>query len=258
MLSEKISEYLRLTHIENESENGYIVSSYLLYVNAREMMVEFAERLSRIEKQYHQLLVSYTNILKVKRSIPMTKRPEPSAIFLNVPQYNRIYTCILRWFSKKGYDLINERVMLNFINAPAIYEAYVLIKLINQIKARGYELVESKTVVYPRQANWFYRNQNYNNTFVFTSEDAKITLYYEPVIYDDDKASINGIGIYRNNSVSLNRETDDENCYPIVVCSPIVKKRKGIIMCRITCLSMKPKKKNSICSAMLNLAEKIR
>lgn len=209
VLSDKINEYLRLTRMENESENGYIVSSYLLYVNAREMLIEFAERLSKIEKQYHQLVMSYANILKVKR-IPMVKRPEPSAIFMNVPQYNRIYTCILRWFSKKGYDLVNERVMLNFINAPSIYEAYVLIKLINQIKDSGYKLVESKVVAYPRQANWLYRNPNYNNTFVFESDDAKVTLYYEPVIYDEDRTSVNGIGVYRNNSVSLNRETDDE------------------------------------------------
>lgn len=226
VLFEKINEYLRLTRIENEVENGYIVSSYLLYVNARMILSEFAERLSKLEKQYQQLVMSYANILKVKR-IQMVKRPEPSAIFMNVPQYNRIYICILRWFSKKGYDLIKERVMFNFINAPSIYEAYVLIKMINQIRDRGYELVESKTVTYPRQANWIYRNQNYNNTFIFKSEDAKITLYYEPIIYDEDRTNVNAIGIYRNNSVSLNRETEDERQGHYYVPDYVIKYEEG-------------------------------
>ena len=209
LLSKKINDYIKLIRIESESEDGYIVSPYLLYVNARTVLIEFVERLSKLEKKYQQLLMSYVSILKVKR-IPMVKCPEPSAIFMNIPQYNRIYICILRWFSKKGYDLINERIMLNFINAPLVYEAYVLIKLINQIKGSGYTLKESKLVSYPRRANWLYKNQNYNNTFIFVSEDAKITLYYQPVIYDEDKTSVNEIALYRNNSVSLNRETDDE------------------------------------------------
>lgn len=117
--------------------------------------------------------------------------------------------------------------MLNFINAPSIYEAYVLIKLINQIKGRDYKLVESKTVIYPRQTNWLYRNQKYNNTFVFEFEDTKITLYYEPVIYDEDRANVNGIGVYRNNSVSLNRETDDERQGHYYVPDYVIKYENG-------------------------------
>lgn len=174
-----------------------------------ETMNEFINRISGLEKQFHKLVVSYAQILNVKR-ITMDKRPEPTAIFMNLPQYNRIYTCILRWFGKSGYDLINEKAMLNFTNAPSIYEIYVLIKMINHIKEFGYELKETKAILYPKQKNWIYKNQNYNNTYIFTNEDSKITLYYEPIIYDEDRTNINGVALYRNNSISLNRETDDE------------------------------------------------
>lgn len=65
-------------------------------------------------------------------------------------------------------------------------------------------------VNYPKQPAWLYKNQKYNNTFVFTNDHSKITLYYEPIIYDEDRTNVNGIAIYRNNTVSINRETDDE------------------------------------------------
>lgn len=208
-LSKKITDYTSLIGSGNETENGYIVSSHLLYMNAHARLIEFLEKLSVLENKYHQLLVSYSNILKVKR-IPMQSCPEPSAIFMNVPQYNKIYTEIRRWFGKKGYDLQNERVMLQFMNAPAIYEAYVLIKLINHIKDRGYKLVTSEVVTYPKQSSWIYKNGDYQNTFVFEGEDAKITLYYEPVLYDTDCSDVNQISLYRNNTISLNHETDDE------------------------------------------------
>lgn len=208
-LSEKIQEYINLLHTETVADDGYIVSSYLLYANAREVLDEFQNRILELKKQYQKLVASYSKILIVKR-VTMAKRPEPSAIFMNLPQYNRIYECILRWFGKTGYDLINERIMISFTHAPAIYEAYVLIKLITQIKEFGYDLIESKLAVYPKQAGWLYKNQNYNNTFVFSNEDSKIILYYEPVIYDEDRRNINGIELYRNNNISLGRDTDDE------------------------------------------------
>lgn len=210
-LAEKMKEYIKLFHTHNGQENGYIISSYLLYVNARDTLNEFIDRISGLERQFHKLVVSYAQILDVKR-ITIDRRPEPTAIFMNLPQYNRIYTCILRWFGKSGYDLVNEKAMLNFTNAPSIYEVYVLIKMNNHIKEFGYKLKEAKAASYPKQKNWIYKNQNqnYNNTYIFTKDDSRITLYYEPVIYDEDRTNINGIALYRNNSISLNQETDDE------------------------------------------------
>jgi hypothetical protein len=142
-LSEKIQEYINLLCTETVVDDGYIVSSYLLYANAREALDEFQNRILELKRQYQKLVASYSKILVVRR-VTMAKRPEPSAIFMNLPQYNRIYECILRWFGKTGYDLINERTMISFTHAPAIYEAYVLIKLITQIKEFGYDLIESK------------------------------------------------------------------------------------------------------------------
>ena len=209
VLKEKIKDYINFVNIDSENTDGYIVSSYLLYMNARDTLEEFFDKIIQLEKQYQKLVNSYGRILKVKR-ISMNMRPDPTPIFMNLPQYNRIYTCILRWFDKVGYDLLNERVMLSFFNAPSIYEAYVLIKLINQIKEFGYTLNNSSRVNYPKQSNWLHKCQNYNNTYFFSNEHSRLVLYYEPTVYDDDSSSINGIGLYRNNTISLNHETEDE------------------------------------------------
>lgn len=233
-LSEKIQEYINLLCTETVVDDGYIVSSYLLYANAREALDEFQNRILELKRQYQKLVASYSKILVVRR-VTMAKRPEPSAIFMNLPQYNRIYECILRWFGKTGYDLINERTMISFTHAPAIYEAYVLIKLITQIKEFGYDLIESKLAAYPKQAGWLYKNQNYNNTFVFSNEDSKITLYYEPVIYDEDRRNINGIELYRNNNISLGRDTDDERKGRYYVPDYIIKYEKDVKKQYIIC-----------------------
>lgn len=208
-LKSKILDYVKKICQESKEEDGYIVSSYILYLNAVDVLKEFADRLDSLEKQYNKLVSSYDRILAVKR-IQMIKRPEPTAVFMNLPQYNRIYMCILKWFGKMGYDLVNEKVMLNFLNAPAIYEAYTLIKLINFIKNMGYKLILSKKVIYPKEGNWKYKNTSYNNTYIFDAGDSKITLYYQPLIYDEDRFNVNELALYRNNSVSLNKESDDE------------------------------------------------
>lgn len=208
-LSVQIRNYLDLIRYDNETENGYIVSAYLLYVNAKEVLEEFLVRVEGIENQFQKMLTMYSRILNVKR-VSLKSRPQPTPIFLNVPQYNRVYTCIMRWFSHKGYDLSNEKVMLNFFDAPSIYEAYTLIKLVNQIKEMGYELVEVKKIAYPKKSNWAYNSKDCNNTYIFRDDNSEITLYYEPFVYNEDRSDINNISLYRNNSTSLNRETDEE------------------------------------------------
>ncbi len=225
-LSGQIREYISLFRYNDEVENGYIVSAYLLYINAKEVLEEFLTRIDELENQFKKMVTMYARILKVKR-VSMINRPQPTAIFLNVPQYNRVYNCILRWFSRKGYDLSNERVMLNFFDASSIYEAYTLIKLISQIKDMGYELVESKKVNYPKKSNWSYNVKDCNNTYVFKDENSEITLYYEPYIYNEDRTSINQIALYRNNSTALNRETDEERHGEYYVPDYIIKHTEG-------------------------------
>jgi hypothetical protein len=70
---------------------------------------------------------------------------------------------------------------------------------------------------------------------VFSNEDSKITLYYEPVIYDEDRRNINGIELYRNNNISLGRDTDDERKGRYYVPDYIIKYEKDVKIQYLIC-----------------------
>ncbi|MBQ2445049.1 MAG: hypothetical protein II272_01275, partial [Oscillospiraceae bacterium] len=74
----------------------------------------------------------------------------------------------------------------------------------------GYDLLESKKCHYPVPQRWKYKNTECKNTFVFSGMGKNVTLYYQPVIFDYNSHRINGIGLYRNNTISLNHDNKDE------------------------------------------------
>lgn len=207
-LQHKIEDFLSGLQFDEEDDE-YIISSHLIYLNASETLKGFLTHICKIEEKMKYLFVSYRRIFLVKH-VDCTTQPKPTAIFLSVPQYNRIYTCILKWFTKSGYEFKREKAMMYFYNVPAIYEVYVLIKLLHHIQSHGYKLINSQHIIYPQKKRERYQSKQYNNTFTLKNGDVAITVYYEPVIYDADSREINGIGIYRNNTTSLTHGTDEE------------------------------------------------
>ena len=85
-------------------------------------------------------------------------RPRPTAIFMSVPQHNRIYVRIHRWFRFGIYDFSKENFMLLFIKISSLYESYLLTKMLCYFRDRGYSLGVSKHCVYPVSKRWKYRN----------------------------------------------------------------------------------------------------
>ena len=170
------------------------------YANAESILKEFVEKTDELEKKYRELIRSYSYILDVEE-VEMNERPEPTAIFMNLPQYNIIYTCMMRWFEKTGYDLKKEKTILNLYSAPTIYEAYILIKLINQIKDAGYTLEKTQKKNYTADPRWNYQQVDYNNVYIFKDDESTITLYYQPIIYADTRQMTAGVSLYRNTFV---------------------------------------------------------
>lgn len=66
------------------------------------------------------------------------------------------------------------------------------------------KLIESKRFAYSVN-NSYYNNTKYNNTFIFENVNMKLTFYFQPVIYGDDR-KINGISIFRNTSSTAKTE----------------------------------------------------
>lgn len=215
-LKKQVSDLLKTFILDgntNNQEGEYIVSSQIFYKQAIEVLRGYNGRLQELSDRFEQLSLYYNSLWRVT-PMEMVMMPEARPIFLAVPQYNRIYMCILKWFGKRGYDFSKEKAMMNFISLPAVFEFYVLAKLVESFKKKGFSLLRAEYADYALSENSLYQNKECRNTFEFKKEDYVITLYYSPVIYcyerNNDKGIINGIALYRNNSIPLPSDNDVE------------------------------------------------
>lgn len=200
-----------LSKIPNDEDysSEYIYSSFFMFSETRKMIEDGKARLGKLSEKFTYLWGMYSDILR----IPLDQHivpPRPTAIFLSVPQYNRIFVRIHQWFSFGIYNFSKEHFMLSFIKISALYESYLLAKFLCYFRDRGYSLESSRRCVYPVSKRWKYKNTSVRNTFVLKNDQKRITLYYQPVIFDTDQRSVNGIGLYRNNSISVYAGNEDD------------------------------------------------
>lgn len=188
----------------------YIYSSFFMFKETKRMLENGLVRLTDLRTKFARLRTMYSGALKIKPEA-MINEPRPSHIFISVPQYNRIFVQIHKWFQFGIYDFTRENFMLSFIKISSLYEGYLLTKMITYFQNRGYELENVKKCIYPTKRNWKYKNTNCYNTFLFKNANHKLTLYYQPVIYDTDECGVNGIGLLRNNSISVWNGDNDDN-----------------------------------------------
>ena len=200
-----------LSKIPNDEDysSEYIYSSFFMFSETRKMIEDGKTQLEKLSEKFTYLWGMYSDILR----IPLDQHivpPRPTAIFLSVPQYNRIFVRIHQWFSFGIYNFSKEHFMLSFIKISALYESYLLAKFLCYFRDRGYSLESSRRCVYPVSKRWKYKNTSVRNTFVLKNGQKRITLYYQPVIFDTDQRSVNGIGLYRNNSISVYAGNEDD------------------------------------------------
>lgn len=189
----------------------YIYSSFFMFSETRKMLEDGLQRLTNLYGKFSQLWSMYRNALMIPEELIATK-PRPTATFMSVPQYNKIFTRIHQWFNFGIYDFAKENFMLSFIKISSLYESFILTKLISYFKERGYLLTQSKRCSYPATSpKWKYRNTRCDNTFSFANGQHSIKLYYQPVIYDTDRSSVNGIFLYRNNSIPVSTGDNDDD-----------------------------------------------
>ena len=182
--------------------DDYVTSSYFIYINTAETLRVVLNDVREMHKKYYDLFTAYSKILPVKKMVVQSV-PKPTHIFMSVPQYRQIYDCIVSWFTMGAFTLNEQHYMLSFLRISALYEVYVLSKIIEFFCGCEYSLngIERKT--YTFSGRTFYENTTCNNYYVFEKEGSRVTVYYQPVIYNVDKSSISGIGLYRNTSISF-------------------------------------------------------
>lgn len=188
----------------------YIYSSFFMFTETRRMLENGLDRLKSLRIKFAHLWTMYSSALRIQPEA-MLSEPQPSHIFMSVPQYNRIFVQIHKWFRFGIYDFTKESFMLSFIKISSLYEGYLLAKMIAYFQDRGYALENVKKCVYPTKRNWKYKNTNCSNTFIFKNGQHRLTLYYQPVVFDTDESGVNGIGLIRNNSIPVFTRDNDDN-----------------------------------------------
>lgn len=194
----------------NERIDGeYIDSSYFVYYSNYTILSTNCIRIENLIKRFKTLWVEYSKCMNVS-DFSINTPPKPSSIFITIPQYNKIFQRVHQWFNYGIYDFQAENYMLSFVKISTLYESYLLLKMISFFTSKGFSIISQSKCRYPISQRWQYKNTICDNTFCFSNSNIDITLYYQPVIFDNDKSKVNDIGLYRNNNISLNSDGEVE------------------------------------------------
>lgn len=205
----EISDALsRFPTVPKETDN-YVTSSYFVYVNTAETLRVILTDIKRLHKDFDNLFFTYSKILPVK-SIFVNGPPKPTHIFMSIPHYRHIYDSAISWYKMGAFTLEEQRYMLSFLKVSALYEVYVLSKFVTYLLNSQYDIQNIEKKNYPFSGKTLYENTYCNNYFVFKKGESVVTLYYQPVVYNNDKRSVANIGLYRNTSISFPKNLDDD------------------------------------------------
>jgi len=167
-------------------------SFLLLFENlfSRDYITNTVPEVTKLQASVNKLVRRYSAALKIKPSF-LKSSPRATHVFKEVPQYREIFDCIREWY-KGVYDFEQSRFLLYCIGSSRLYESFVLTEILQYMNNEGY-IIESQKFEYDALDD-LYQNTNFNNTFVCTGENKIITVYYQPVVYED-KRCLNGINL---------------------------------------------------------------
>lgn len=138
----------------------------------------------------------------------LSQEPEPTAIFLSVPQYHQIYQEMYRWYHLNQYIMDMLACLNPVVKFSELYEKYLLAKHLEFFQTifpldQGWQQTQN-LLEFQHPKNW---KQEFTLpsepggafSFVFRKEHFEITLYYQPLVYahTDPVEETHGIGLRR-------------------------------------------------------------
>ena len=159
--------------------------------------------LFNIKNSLNDIYFVYKNFMKCEEII-VTFLPKFSEIFKNNHHYRNMYIVIEKWFNKGNYNLKNMEIFTLFTTVDKVYEYYCLIFISQALISLGF--------IAEKYFEYTYSNDKYStfsekNTFIYKNNDSKVTLYYQPLIYNNRFE--NNISLYRVDGYKENIFTPD-------------------------------------------------
>ena len=154
------------------------------------------EKISGLREKFQRLLKLYKDALQIPLPTNFLA-PQPTPIFLSVPQYNQIFLALHEWLKFGACDFAREDFMLELARNWNLYEKYLLLKFLAYLRAVEFTPVKSSRVTYPLPAGAIYEPTKIRNKFTFEKGATRVTIYYQPVVYNKPTTAHD---LYRNNS----------------------------------------------------------
>ena len=198
--------FFKIITTQSVSLTGYISSVQYIFQGTMRRLEKNKEELLFLKDNIVRLYYAYFSIFNFEVE-EINRIPEPTPIFMSIPQYNVVFNSIVQWFKFGGYNLEKEECLLPLLINNQLYEYYALLKILNSIvhEVSNNKLVAVKQFYYKLPSKALYRNTLYNNTFIFETPSKRISVFYQPVIfgqsYSSDLMENNSIGLYRNTTL---------------------------------------------------------
>ena len=178
------------------------------YVSSAEaIMGVVLKRLKNHQSQLEALLSHAKRISgQYRQVLPVTPAtygevPAPSKVFLTIPAYRLVYQCMCDWQKMGPLHLMDEGLLLTTFERSRLYELFCLFKLIDDLRAAGFEITDHKRFVYSaRPPHW--PQSPVPNTFVLEKRSdgktvSRVTVFYEPFICSPMRSLENGVDLVR-------------------------------------------------------------
>lgn len=201
-LMDSISQTIQALPLKIERRDEYVSSSSFMFQAAALSLDNTLEDLKRLQSIYSSLYAAYSASIPA-RAIHLQKLPLPTNTFLKIPAYRQIYELMSTWYEMADVRVLDLRFMQTFLQITTLYEVYVLTKLGTLFEGMGFQRVSSRFIQYEFETETLYENSSINNIYEYVRDDVKVTLYYQPVIYDRMKRDLGVVELYRSTSISF-------------------------------------------------------
>lgn len=195
------------TMVQGATHSAYLPSYRCILGKMSRVLLLQKERVSLLQERCLGLALEYHRILEYPLEVweRLEGTPRPTAILLTVPQYHGIYTHMDQWFHEGMYDFGREQAFLSCIQISTLYEQYLLTRFIQYFQEEGWERERFYCQRYgPELGAYPEHSREVPNSFVFSRGRVKVSLFYQPNIYDSDHRKWNAVvGLYRNNNNTL-------------------------------------------------------
>lgn len=158
------------------------------------------KRLKALRQRGARLLRSYSQALPDVAEVTY-HMPRRTKVFQEVRQYVRIYHLMEQWFRFGYFDITRDGLILSIRRMDKLYEYYALFELLSGLHAQGYkpDFMQDDplaSIVYTVDDPYFANERSVANRYLLRCGDKTATLYYQPVLYGDDREE-GGITLHR-------------------------------------------------------------